>query len=291
MIIIGVRFKNVGRIYYFDPGELDPPQGSAVIVETVRGTEFGRVMLTRRDADVSRLQPPIRKVLRCATPQDEAQEQANRQREADAHVICKEKIAAHGLAMHLVDVEMTFDHSKIVFHFTADGRVDFRELVKDLAGTFRTRIELHQIGARDEAKILNGIGICGRQVCCASFLDEFQPVSVKIAKDQGLGLNPTKISGLCGKLMCCLKYEESTYIELNKALPNPGDKVSTPDGDGEVLGVQVLRQLVRVAVRKKQDDVQVAFYPIADIKMLKPPKGGHCAQGCGSGDGCGHKKP
>ncbi|MCL2204469.1 MAG: stage 0 sporulation family protein [Defluviitaleaceae bacterium] len=282
MIIIGVRFKDVGRIYYFDPGDFDPPRGSAVIVETVRGAEYGTVSLSRREADVSDLQQPIRKVLRLATPEDEAQEINNRQKEIDARATCIEKIKAHGLEMHLVDVELTFDLSKIIFYFTADGRVDFRELVKDLASTFRTRIELRQIGVRDEAKILNGIGICGRGICCASFLDEFQPVSVKIAKDQGLGLNPTKISGVCGKLMCCLKYEEETYAELNKGLPSVGDKVTTPDGDGEVLSVQVLRQSVKVAVKKKgQDAYETGFYPVQDIKILshRPP----CAQNCHCG--------
>jgi cell fate regulator YaaT (PSP1 superfamily) len=282
MIIIGVRFKDVGRIYYFDPGDFDPPQGSAVIVETVRGAEYGLVSLSRREADVSSLQQPIRKVLRLATPEDEAQEITNRAKEAEARITCQEKIKAHGLDMHLVDVELTFDLSKIIFYFTADGRVDFRELVKDLASTFRTRIELRQIGVRDEAKILNGVGICGRNICCASFLDEFQPVSVKTAKDQGLGLNPTKISGVCGKLMCCLKYEEETYVELNKGLPNIGDKVSTPDGDGEVLSVQVLRQTAKVAVKKKNsDDSETGIYPVGDIKILN--RRPQCASDCHCG--------
>jgi len=287
VIIIGVRFKDVGRIYYFDPGDFDPPQGSAVIVETIRGAEYGLVSLSRREADVSNLQQPIRKVLRLATPEDETQEITNRNREKEARETCQEKIKAHGLEMHLVDVELTFDLSKIIFYFTADGRVDFRELVKDLASTFRTRIELRQIGARDEAKILNGVGICGRSICCASFLDEFQPVSVKTAKDQGLGLNPTKISGLCGKLMCCLKYEEETYTELNKGLPNVGDRVTTPDGDGDVLSVQVLRQTVRVAVKKKeQDAAEIDFYPVADVKVIK--RRPQCGQNCQCGN-CGHK--
>jgi len=287
LIIIGVRFKDVGRIYYFDPVDFDPPLNAAVIVETVRGAEYGIISLTRRDADVSNLQPPIRKMLRLATPEDEAQEISNRTRETEARAICAEKIKAHGLEMHLVDVELTFDLSKIIFYFTADGRVDFRELVKDLAATFRTRIELRQIGARDEAKIVNGVGICGRNICCASFLDEFQPVSVKTAKDQGLGLNPTKISGVCGKLMCCLKYEESTYIELNKNLPNVGDKVQTPDGVGEVLNVQVLRQTVKVAVQKKdKNEVETDFYPVEEIKIQsrRPP----CGQNCSCG-GCKKK--
>ncbi|MCL2501278.1 MAG: stage 0 sporulation family protein [Defluviitaleaceae bacterium] len=279
MIIIGVRFKDVGRIYYFDPGDFDPPQGSAVIVETIRGAEYGLVSLSRREADVSNLQQPIRKVLRLATPEDEAQEITNRAKEIEARTTCQEKIKAHGLDMHLVDVELTFDLSKIIFYFTADGRVDFRELVKDLASTFRTRIELRQIGVRDEAKILNGVGICGRNICCASFLDEFQPVSVKTAKDQGLGLNPTKISGVCGKLMCCLKYEEETYVELNKGLPNVGDKVSTPDGDGEVLSIQVLRQTAKVAIKKREkDESETGIYPVANIKILN--RRPSCEQNC-----------
>jgi len=300
MIIIGVRFKDVGRIYYFDPGDFDPPQGSAVIVETVRGAEFGYVSLTRREEDVSNLQQPIRKVLRLATPEDEVQEVTNRQKELEARDTCQEKIKAHGLDMHLVDVELTFDLSKIIFYFTADGRVDFRELVKDLAATFRTRIELRQIGVRDEAKIINGVGICGRNICCAAFLDEFQPVSVKTAKDQGLGLNPTKISGVCGKLMCCLKYEEETYTHLNKGLPNIGERVTTPDGEGDVVSVQVLRQTVKVAVKKKTGDgVEMNFYPVADIKPTRKrghdaaqgsePSQGHCGKGCNCG-GCGKKE-
>jgi cell fate regulator YaaT (PSP1 superfamily) len=291
MIIIGVRFKDVGRVYYFDPGELDLPQGTAVIVETVRGAEFGYVSLTRRDVDVSALQQPIRKVLRAATEDDCAQEAQNRQKEADAREICAEKIKTHGLEMHLVDVELTFDLSKIIFYFTADGRVDFRELVKDLASTFRTRIELRQIGARDEAKILNGVGICGRNLCCAAFLDEFQPVSVRIAKEQGLGLNPTKISGVCGKLMCCLKYEEETYAQLNKNMPHMGERVQTPDGEGDVLSVQILRQTVQVAVKKKgQDAVEKAYYPISVIKPMKrrgENAGNFGGGGAGTGGGAG----
>jgi len=286
MIIIGVRFKDVGRIYYFDPGELDPPLETAVIVETVRGAEYGLVALTRREVDDSRIQQPIRKVLRIATKDDEVQEINNRQKEVEAREICQKKIKTHGLEMHLVDVELTFDLGKLTFYYTADGRVDFRELLKDLAATFRTRIELRQIGARDEAKIVNGVGICGRNICCAAFLDEFQPVSVKIAKDQGLGLNPTKISGLCGKLMCCLKYEEETYNELNKGLPNVGEKVITPDGEGDVMSVQVLRQTVKVAVKKKgQDGYETGFYPIADIKPAR--RGGHQKEHCGKGCNCG----
>jgi len=284
MIIVGVRFKNAGRIYYFDPDGLEIAQDTPVIVETIRGVEYGIVALSNREVNVSNLQQPIRKVLRLATPADEEQEASNRQREEEARITCTEKIKEHGLEMHLVDVELAFDLSKIIFYFTANGRVDFRELVKDLAATFRMRIELRQIGVRDEAKALNGIGICGRSICCATFLDEFQPVSIKMAKDQGLSLNPTKISGLCGRLMCCLKYEESTYNELNKGMPGVGDLVRTPDGDGEVLNVNILRQTAKVAVKKKpQDAPTAAMYPADQIEILKRQP--QCDRGCKCG-GC-----
>ncbi|MCL2224322.1 MAG: stage 0 sporulation family protein [Defluviitaleaceae bacterium] len=282
MIIIGVRFKDVGKVYYFDPHKFSSeelPLGAAVIVETGRGAEYGIVALEKRDADVRSLPQPIRKVLRLATEQDTEQEIKNRQREQDAQETCQEKIKEHGLDMHLVDVELTFDLSKIIFYFTADGRVDFRELVKDLAATFRMRIELRQIGVRDEAKMLNGIGICGRALCCATFLDEFQPVSIKSAKDQGLSLNPTKISGVCGKLMCCLKYEEETYAELMKGMPGVGDLVRTPAGDGDVLSINILRQTARVSVRVKNgEDPVTDIYPAADIKVLEHRP--QCERGC-----------
>jgi len=289
MIIVGVRFKNAGRIYYFDPGELEIPQDTPVIVETIRGAGYGIVALTNREANVSSLQQPVRKVLRIATPADEAQEESNRKREEEARETCQEKIKNHGLDMHLVDVELAFDLSKIIFYFTADGRIDFRELVKDLAATFRMRIELRQIGVRDEAKALSGIGICGRGICCATFLDEFQPVSIKMAKDQGLSLNPTKISGLCGRLMCCLKYEEETYNELNKTMPGVGDLVRTPDGDGEVLHVNILRQTAKVAVTKKpQDDSAAAVYSAEQIEILE--RRPQCDRGCRCGSCKGHHK-
>jgi len=290
MIIVGVRFKNAGRIYYFDPCGMEIEQDTAVIVETVRGAGYGIVALSNREANVSSLQQPIRKVLRIATEADEAQEEANRKREEEARDTCQEKIKEHGLDMHLVDVELAFDLSKIIFYFTADGRVDFRELVKDLAATFRMRIELRQIGVRDEAKALSGIGICGRGICCATFLDEFQPVSIKMAKDQGLSLNPAKISGLCGRLMCCLKYEEATYNELNKNMPGVGDLVRTPDGDGDVINVNILRQTAKVAVRKKpQDDPTTAMYTAEQITILE--RRPQCDRGCrcGSCKGHGHK--
>ena len=273
MIIVGVRFKDMGKVYYFDPGDIDGekmPLGAAVIVETGRGAEYGIVALEKREADVRELSKPIRKVLRVATPDDDAQEAANRKREADSKIICMDKIKAHGLDMHLVDAELPFDLSKITFFFTADGRVDFRELVKDLAATFRMRIELRQIGSRDEAKMLGGIGICGRELCCSSFLNEFVPVSIKSAKDQGLSLNPTKISGICGKLMCCLKYEEETYLHLTKGMPGVGDLVRTPLGDGDVLSINILRQTAKVSVRiKGQDSPNIDMYPVAEIKVLE----------------------
>ncbi|MCL2387313.1 MAG: stage 0 sporulation family protein [Defluviitaleaceae bacterium] len=282
MIIVGVRFKDVGKVYYFDPDKFsadDLPQGTPVIVETGRGAEYGIVALEKRDADIRGISQPIRKVLRIATPEDTTQEIANRKREEEAKITCMEKIKDHNLEMHLVDVELTFDLSKIIFFFTADGRVDFRELVKDLAATFRMRIELRQIGVRDEAKMLSGIGICGRVLCCASFLDEFQPVSIKSAKDQGLSLNPTKISGICGKLMCCLKYEEETYAHLIQGMPGVGDLVRTPAGDGDVLSINILRQTAKVAVRvKNQDDPVTDTYHVTDIKILEHRP--QCERGC-----------
>jgi len=268
--IIGVRFKKAGKVYYFDPKGESLGQDDAVIVETARGIELGAVAIGNRLVDEKDIIPPLKQIIRKATNNDREKEAANRAREADAVEICTERIAAHNLGMKLVDVEMTFDQSKIVFYFTADGRVDFRELVKDLTSALRMRIELRQIGVRDEAKALNSVGICGRTLCCATFLEDFQPVSIKMAKEQNLSLNPMKISGVCGRLMCCLKYEEETYEYLNKNLPNVGDNIRTPDGEGEVLSVGVLRQLVRAAVRKKQQDVPViGTYHVDDVKVLK----------------------
>ena len=268
--IVGIRFKQAGKIYHFDPDGLQLDASHFVIVETVRGIEFGKVELKNHSIKKDELNIPLKKVLRIATKEDIAQKEKNTGKEKEAFGICLKKIKAHQLAMKLIDVELTFDLNKIIFYFTADGRIDFRELVKELASIFRTRIELRQIGVRDEAKMLSGIGICGKTLCCATFLGEFQPVSIKMAKDQNLSLNPTKISGICGRLMCCLKYEEETYEYLNKKLPREGDYISTPDGEGEVLSVNVLRQLVRVAVRKKSsDDTKVSYYPIADIRVIK----------------------
>lgn len=271
--VVGVRFRQAGTIYYFDPDGIDMPAGSKVIVETARGVEYGDVEIGNKPVPDEEVVTPLKKVIRMATPEDDEQESRNRAREQEAIGICEEKVKKHGLDMKLIDVELTFDQSKIIFYFTADGRVDFRELVKELASVFRMRIELRQIGPRDETKIKNGMAICGRPLCCATFLTNFQPVSVKMAKEQNLSLNPTKISGICGRLMCCLKYEESTYEYLNKNLPNEGDVVKTPDGSGEVLSVMILRQLVKVAVRRKpQDEPVVSVYPLSAIQIVKAKK-------------------
>lgn len=236
--IIGVRFRNVGKIYYFNPKDFKIKVGDHVIVETARGVEYGKVVLGPKDMDEEKVVQPLKEVIRIATQKDKAKEEANRKKEKEAFQICLKKIRAHELDMKLIDVEYTFDNNKVLFYFTADGRIDFRELVKDLAAVFKTRIELRQIGVRDETKILGGIGICGRPLCCHTYLSEFAPVSIKMAKEQNLSLNPTKISGVCGRLMCCLKNEQETYEYLNKKLPNNGDTVTTPEGyKGEVSSV------------------------------------------------------
>lgn len=267
--VIGVRFRHAGRIYYFNPGPHRIKKGEYVIVETMRGMEYGLVVTEPRLAAEEDIVAPLRNVLRKATEKDKEIHAKNLEAEKEAFDICLEKIKAHNLDMNLVEVEYTFDGNKILFYFTADGRVDFRELVKDLAIVFRTRIELRQIGVRDETKMGGGIGICGRPYCCASFLSDFAPVSIKMAKDQNLSLNPTKISGTCGRLMCCLKYEESTYEELTQKLPDEGDVVATPSGEGEVLHVNVLRQLVKVGVTQEKGDVLITEFPLDEIKIIK----------------------
>jgi len=267
--VVGVRFKKVGKIYYFDPSGCEIQAGTPVIVETARGLEYGVAEIGNREVPSSEIISPLKKVVRTAAEQDVLQNDLNKKREEEARGVFVEKAKAHGLSMKLIEVELTFDLNKIIFYFTADGRVDFRDLVKDLASIFKMRIELRQIGVRDEAKVINGMGNCGRTLCCATFLDDFQPVSIKMAKEQNLSLNPTKISGVCGRLMCCLKYEEETYEALNRNLPNEGDAVRTPDGDGEVLSVNVLRQTIKAAVRKReQDPVNVGVYPVEEIKVL-----------------------
>ena len=265
--VIGVRFRNVGKIYYFSPKNLEIHAGDHVIVETARGVEYGNVVLPPRDVEDEKVIQPLKEVIRIANPQDDKKEEINRKKEKEAFQVCLKKIREHGLEMKLIDVEYTFDNNKILFYFTADGRIDCRELVKDLAAIFKTRIELRQIGVRDETKILGGIGICGRPLCCHTYLSEFVPVSIKMAKEQNLSLNPTKISGVCGRLMCCLKNEEETYEELNRKLPNTGDRVTTPEGlKGEVQSVNVLRQLVKVIV-DVEDEKEIREYQASELKF------------------------
>lgn len=258
--VIGVRFKNVGKIYYFDPIGLTFESGQKVIVETARGVECGQVVLANREVSDETVVSPLKPVMRLATERDLAVIEENRQKEKEAFTICQEKIAKHKLVMKLVDVEYTFDNNKILFYFTADGRVDFRELVKDLASIFRTRIELRQIGVRDESKMLGGLGICGRPFCCSSYLGEFQPVSIRMAKEQGLSLNPTKISGTCGRLMCCLKYEQENYEELLKITPKIGASVKTPDGRGTVVDANLLTGVLSVRMDAAPDAAPHSFH-------------------------------
>lgn len=265
--VVGVRFRAAGKIYYFAPGELEIAQGAHVIVETARGIEFGTVIIGPRDLPDDEVIQPLKPVIRIATPEDEQIEDKNRQKEKEAFQICLEKIQKHNMEMKLVDAEYTFDNNKLLFYFTADGRIDFRELVKDLAAVFRTRIELRQIGVRDETKILGGIGICGRQLCCSSYLSEFVPVSIKMAKEQNLSLNPTKISGVCGRLMCCLKNEQETYEYLNSTLPEINEHVTTKDGlRGEVQSVSVLRQLVKVKV-DVNGEKELREYKVSELRF------------------------
>lgn len=265
--IVGVRFRKAGKIYYFDPAGMEIETGTHVIVETARGIEFGTVMIPPREMEEDGVVQPLKPVIRIATEADEITEQKNKEKEKEAFQICLEKIAKHKLEMKLVEAEYTFDNNKLLFYFTAGGRIDFRELVKDLASVFRTRIELRQIGVRDETKILGGIGICGRPLCCSTYLSEFIPVSIKMAKEQNLSLNPTKISGVCGRLMCCLKNEEETYEYLNSRLPNVGDYVTTIEGlKGEVQSVSVLRQLVKVIV-EVNDEKEIREYKVDELKF------------------------
>ena len=267
--VVGVRFRTAGKIYYFDPMKYPIKKGDHVIVETARGVEYGTVVGGIREVTDDEVTQPLKPVLRIATPKDDAQEEANREKEKEALKICHEKVQKHNLEMKLIDAEYTFDNNKVLFYFTADGRVDFRELVKDLASVFKTRIELRQIGVRDETKIVGGIGICGRPLCCHSFLDEFAPVSIKMAKEQNLSLNPTKISGVCGRLMCCLKNEQETYEYLNRKLPHVGDYVTTDDGQkGEVHSVNVLRQLVKVVI-ETGDEKEIQEYKVEQLRFKK----------------------
>ena len=265
--VIGVRFRTAGKIYFFSPGKFEVKRGDQVIVETARGVEFGNVVMGPKEVKDEEITQPLKTVIRLATEDDRRVEEKNRKKEKEAFQICLEKIHKHGLEMKLIDAEYTFDNNKVLFYFTADGRIDFRELVKDLAAVFRTRIELRQIGVRDETKIRGGIGICGRELCCHTYLSEFAPVSIKMAKEQNLSLNPTKISGVCGRLMCCLKNEAETYEYLNSHLPNVGDTVTTIDGcKGEVQSINVLRQLVKVLI-EVNDEKELREYKVKELKF------------------------
>lgn len=267
--VIGVRFRTAGKIYFFDPADFDIKKGDHVIVETARGIEYGTVVGGIRQVSDDEVIQPLKPVLRIATERDDSQEADNKRREKEAYKLCMEKIREHGLDMKLIDAEYTFDNNKVLFYFTSDGRIDFRELVKDLAAIFKTRIELRQIGVRDETKMVGGIGMCGRPLCCHTHLSDFIPVSIKMAKEQNLSLNPTKISGVCGRLMCCLKHEEETYEELNRNLPHIGDRVTCPDGtQGEVSSVNVLRQLVKVVV-ENGDSKEICEYKAEDIRFIR----------------------
>lgn len=260
--VVGVRFKKAGKIYYFDPGDLEVETDSFVIVETTRGVEYGKAVIGSKMVDDSDVVLPLKKVLRLATSEDRIQVETNRQEAKEALEICTEKVDEHALDMKLVDVEYTFDRNKIIFYFTADGRVDFRNLVKDLAAIFRTRIELRQIGVRDEAKMLGGIGPCGRMLCCSTFLGDFEPVSIKMAKDQNLSLNPAKISGVCGRLMCCLKYENDHYELAKKELPDLGDSITVQYGKGRVVGLNILERLVQIELPEQE---RVVEYTIDEL--------------------------
>lgn len=270
--VIGVRFRNAGKVYYFAPEQYDINQGDHVVVETARGIEYGYVVLGAKEVEDDKIIQPLKPVMRVATPEDDEKAEKNREKEREAFKICQEKIRKHQLDMKLIDAEYTFDNNKVLFYFTADGRIDFRELVKDLASVFKTRIELRQIGVRDETKILGGIGICGRPLCCHSYLSDFVPVSIKMVKEQNLSLNPTKISGVCGRLMCCLKNEQETYEDLNSRLPYVGDHVTTADGfKGEVQSLSVLRQLVKVIITLDNDEKEIREYKVSELRF-KPRK-------------------
>ncbi|WP_040209926.1 PSP1 domain-containing protein [Clostridium polynesiense] len=266
--VVGVRFKKAGKIYYFAPADLNVHQGDYVIVETARGIEFGECVIGPKEITEKEIVSPLKNVLRVAGEEDTEKHQENQRKEKEAFEICLNKISEHGLTMKLIDVEYTFDNNKVIFYFTAEGRVDFRELVKDLATIFKTRIELRQIGVRDEAKMIGGLGPCGRPLCCSSFLGDFASVSIKMAKEQNLSLNPTKISGICGRLMCCLNYEQSTYEDIRKRLPKVGSVVRTPEGEGEVIANNTVKETVKVKIKNSQDEDSVIVVNISDIKLL-----------------------
>ena len=283
--VIGVRFRYAGKIYDFSAGDMDIRKGMHVIVETSRGVEYGEVVTDLREVPDQKLVKPLKDIIRIATEEDERHEAENAEKQKEAFRICREKIRKHGLEMKLIDCEYTFDNSKVLFYFTADGRVDFRELVKDLASVFRTRIELRQVGVRDETKILGGLGVCGRALCCHSYLSDFVPVSIKMAKEQNLSLNPVKISGVCGRLMCCLKNEEEVYEELNRSLPYVGDQVETADGlTGEVNSVSILKQMVKVVVNLPHDEKEIREYPASDIRVKSRRKKGRGRKNSNAGN-------
>jgi cell fate regulator YaaT (PSP1 superfamily) len=266
--VVGIRFKKAGKIYYFDPGDLNISKDDSVIVETARGIEFGECVIGPKNVNENEIVAPLKSVLRKATEEDIKLHEDNKNKETEAFRICSEKIEQHGLVMKLIDVEYTFDNNKVIFYFTADGRVDFRELVKDLATIFKTRIELRQIGVRDEAKMVGGLGPCGRPLCCSTFLGDFASVSIKMAKEQNLSLNPTKISGICGRLMCCLNYEQSTYEEIRRRLPRVGSVVSTNKGKGEVVSNSVVNEKVKVKLRNKDGEEYIEEFKITDTNLV-----------------------
>lgn len=270
--VIGVRFRETGKIYFFNPLDIEIEAGDNVIVETARGMEYGKVVYGRRTIDEKKMSAPLKPIIRKATEADAQKDKRNKEKCKEAFQICLDKIAKHKLDMKLIEAEYTFDNNKVLFYFTADGRIDFRELVKDLASVFRTRIELRQIGVRDETKIMGGIGICGRELCCHSYLSDFAPVSIKMAKEQSLSLNPSKISGVCGRLMCCLNHEEATYEYLNDRMPNIGDYVKLPSGQkGEVTGTNVLRQNVKVLVTNDAGEKEIMEFKVEELRF-KPKR-------------------
>jgi cell fate regulator YaaT (PSP1 superfamily) len=266
--VVGVRFRGAGKIYYFDPDVFDIKVGDKVIVETARGVEFGNVVMGKREIGDDEIVAPLKKVIRIATEEDIKIKEENDKNEKEAFDVCLKKIEKHGLEMKLIDVEYTFDKNKILFYFTADGRVDFRELVKDLASVFKTRIELRQIGVRDESKMMGGLGVCGRLLCCHSFLTEFEPVSIKMAKEQGISLNPTKISGTCGRLMCCLRFEQEAYAEIVAKAPREGAIVQTPEGQGVVTGVSILKEQAKVRL-DRNGEADIDTFDLKDVYILK----------------------
>lgn len=268
-VVVGIRFKKAGKIYYFGPDDIELELEDAVIVETARGIEFGTVVIVPREMKEEDLMAPLKDVIRKATEEDVEHQAENIRKETEAFDICLKKIEKHKLDMKLIDIEYTFDNNKVIFYFTSDGRVDFRELVKDLASIFRTRIELRQIGVRDEAKMIGGLGPCGRTLCCSTFLGEFEPVSIKMAKEQDLSLNPTKISGICGRLMCCLKYEHDTYEEILTRLPEYGARVKTPRGIGRVVDTATLLEIVKVRLKTEDDTEEVIPFSIDEIEEIK----------------------